>query len=56
MHDKVFIIDNKTVVTGSYNFTVKANKYNNENAIVVHNKEFASRYKDEFEGIFKLGL
>jgi phosphatidylserine/phosphatidylglycerophosphate/cardiolipin synthase-like enzyme len=56
MHDKVFIIDNKTVVTGSYNFTTKANEENNENAIVVHNKEFALRYEDEFEGIFKLGL
>ena len=55
-HNKVFIIDNKTVVTGSYNFTNKANNANNENAIVVHNKEFASRYEDEFEDIFALGL
>lgn len=54
MHNKVFIIDQKTVITGSYNFTVKANEKNNENAIVVHNKEFASRYEDEFEDIFAL--
>jgi phosphatidylserine/phosphatidylglycerophosphate/cardiolipin synthase-like enzyme len=54
MHNKVFIIDHKTVVTGSYNFTVKANEDNSENAIVVHNREFASRYKDEFEEIFDL--
>ena len=56
MHNKVFIIDHKTVVTGSYNFTVKANEDNSENAIVVHNREFASRYKDEFEEIFALAL
>ena len=56
MHNKVFIIDHKTVITGSYNFTVKANEDNNENAIVVHNSEFASRYEDEFEEIFALGL
>lgn len=56
MHNKVFIIDQKTVITGSYNFTVKANEENNENSIVVHNREFASRYKDEFEEIFSLGL
>ena len=56
MHNKVFIIDHKTVITGSYNFTVKANEDNNENAIVVHNNEFASRYEDEFEEIFALGL
>ena len=54
MHNKVFIIDDKTVVTGSYNFTEKANEKNNENAIVVHNEEFASRYEDEFEEIFTL--
>ncbi len=56
MHNKVFIIDKKTVVTGSYNFTVKANEANNENSIVVHNKEFAYRYTQEFEEIFSLGL
>ena len=55
MHNKVFIIDKKTVITGSYNFTVKANDDNNENSIVVHNGEFASRYLDEFEEIFYLG-
>ncbi len=54
MHNKVFIIDKKTVITGSYNFTIKANEQNNENAIVVHNREFASRYESEFEDIFSL--
>lgn len=56
MHNKVFIIDQKTVVTGSYNFTVKANEENSENSIVVHNSEFASRYEDEFEVIFTEAL
>ncbi len=54
LHDKIFIIDDKTVVTGSYNFTNKANEANNENAIVVHNSEFASRYEDEFEDIYAI--
>ncbi len=54
MHNKIFIIDKKTVVTGSYNFTIKANEENNENAIIVHNREFASRYESEFEDIFSL--
>jgi len=54
MHNKVFIIDNKIVITGSYNFTEKANEQNNENAIVVHNEEFASRYEDEFEEIYSI--
>ena len=51
MHDKVFIIDD-TVVTGSYNFTKKANDFNNENSIVVHNEEFEKLYEKEFEKIY----
>ena len=51
LHDKIMIIDN-TVVTGSYNFTQKANDTNNENSIVVHHKALADRYKTEFQKIF----
>ncbi len=51
LHDKIMIIDD-TVITGSYNFTQKANDTNNENSIVVHNKAFADRYKTEFQKIF----
>jgi phosphatidylserine/phosphatidylglycerophosphate/cardiolipin synthase-like enzyme len=54
MHNKVFIIDSKTVVTGSYNFTIKANNENNENILVIHNKEFANRYIKEFNEIYDL--
>ncbi len=53
MHNKVMIIDD-TVVTGSYNFTQKANDTNNENSIVVHNALLAERYRKEFEKIFSL--
>ncbi len=51
LHDKVMIIDD-SVVTGSYNFTQKANDTNNENSIVVHNHAFTTLYKAEFEKIF----
>ncbi len=52
LHDKVFIIDHHIVVTGSYNFTIKANDTNNENSIVVNNIEFAQRYEEEFQKIY----
>jgi phosphatidylserine/phosphatidylglycerophosphate/cardiolipin synthase-like enzyme len=55
MHNKIFIIDEKIVVTGSYNFTAKANDDNSENSLVVHNKEFTNRYIKEFESIFAIG-
>ena len=51
LHDKVMIIDD-TVVTGSYNFTQKANEINNENVVVVHNEAFKRRFMEEFSKIY----
>ncbi|MCP3682464.1 MAG: DUF1669 domain-containing protein [bacterium] len=47
MHNKVFIIDNKTVITGSFNPTKSADTKNDENMLVIHNKEVAMRYIKE---------
>jgi phosphatidylserine/phosphatidylglycerophosphate/cardiolipin synthase-like enzyme len=35
-HNKVMVIDGKTVITGSFNFTVAAQKRNAENVLVIH--------------------
>lgn len=51
MHHKVIIIDQKVVVTGSYNFTKKANSKNAENIMVIKRKDIANRYLQEFEKI-----
>lgn len=48
MHHKVFIIDNKTVITGSFNPTENGNKRNDENIIIIHNEEVAEKYLNEF--------
>ncbi|HDD72763.1 MAG TPA: hypothetical protein ENG00_01575 [Candidatus Aenigmarchaeota archaeon] len=48
MHHKVFIIDNETVITGSYNPTKHANVANDENILVIHDKEIAEKYAEEF--------
>jgi phosphatidylserine/phosphatidylglycerophosphate/cardiolipin synthase-like enzyme len=48
MHDKVIILDDQTVVTGSYNFTQTADKYNDDNVIVLHDPALASLYEEEF--------
>lgn len=34
-HDKVIIVDDKSVETGSYNYTISANQANSENAILI---------------------
>lgn len=49
MHHKVFIIDNETVVTGSFNPTLSADTKNDENLIVIHDKKIAESFLDEFD-------
>ena len=43
-HNKVMIIDGKTVITGSFNFTKAAEDNNAENLLVIRDKELAERY------------
>lgn len=43
-HNKVIVIDNQTVVTGSFNFTKAAQEENAENVLVIHDKNLASIY------------
>lgn len=52
MHDKVLIIDEEIVVLGSYNFTASAEKYNDENLIVIHSPEIARQFLREFRRIY----
>ncbi|RKU31789.1 hypothetical protein C6497_01150 [Candidatus Poribacteria bacterium] len=52
MHHKVIIIDEETVITGSYNFSKNAETRNSENLLIIKgNKEIASAYLDEFNRI-----
>ena len=52
MHHKVIVIDGKTVITGSYNFSKSAETRNNENLLVIKgNQEIAAAYLSEFERI-----
>lgn len=43
-HNKVIIIDNQKVITGSFNFTTSADIRNAENIIIINNKQIAARY------------
>jgi phosphatidylserine/phosphatidylglycerophosphate/cardiolipin synthase-like enzyme len=54
MHHKVIIIDDKIVITGSFNFTANANN-NDENVLVIYDKEIAKQYITEFDKIFSDG-
>lgn len=49
MHNKVFVIDRSTVITGSYNPTKNGNENNNENMLIIRDKKIAEMYIEEFE-------
>lgn len=44
-HNKVMIIDDHKVITGSYNFTVAAEKKNTENVLFIDDPLIAERFK-----------
>lgn len=49
MHHKVIIIDEETVITGSYNFSKNAETRNSENLLIIkENKDIAQAYLAEF--------
>ncbi len=43
-HNKVMVIDNHIVETGSFNYTYAANHYNAENMLIIDNKKLAKQY------------
>ncbi len=51
MHHKVFIIDNRTVILGSYNPTKSANERNDENILIIDDKKIAKEFVEEFNSL-----
>jgi phosphatidylserine/phosphatidylglycerophosphate/cardiolipin synthase-like enzyme len=52
MHHKVIIIDEQTVITGSYNFSQRAEDTNDENLVMIDSPELARQFLDEFERVY----
>jgi len=52
LHHKVIVIDERTVLTGSYNFIGSAEKDNDENLVIVDDPNLARAYVDEFERVY----
>ena len=48
LHHKVFIIDDHTVITGSFNYSNNAAKNNDENIVIVRSRDIARLYLDEW--------
>jgi phosphatidylserine/phosphatidylglycerophosphate/cardiolipin synthase-like enzyme len=54
LHHKVFIIDEKMVALGSFNFSSNADEANDENMLVIHNAEIARQFLEEFNRVYQL--
>lgn len=53
MHHKVIIIDRQVVITGSYNFTARAEDTNDENLLIIDSPAIAAAYLAEFERVYR---
>lgn len=56
MHNKYCIIDNKIVITGSFNWSYQAANYNFENIVVIESPEVAEKFKIQFFKIKKYAI
>lgn len=52
MHHKFMVADGLVTITGSYNWTRSAEKYNQENVIWINDKQFSSSFLSEFETLW----
>ena len=48
-HNKIIIIDQETVITGSFNFTKAAETKNAENLLIIKSPELAKKYLDNWQ-------
>ena len=48
MHNKFAVIDNKIVITGSYNWTASAGERNDENLLVIDDESIIEKYQNLF--------
>jgi|SRR5579863_2606273 len=48
-HNKVMIIDQERVITGSFNFTKAAQEHNAENLLIIHDQALAQHYFENWE-------
>ena len=52
MHHKFAVLDESVVITGSFNWTAQAIKYNQENVFFYENKTIAQQYTEEFNKLW----
>jgi len=56
MHHKTFIVDQETVVTGSMNPTGGGDTRNDENVLVITNKNLAKKFMEEYNMVREIAV
>ena len=54
LHDKIIIVDNHIVISGSFNFSSNATENNDENVIIIDNPDIANLYMQEFAKLWSI--
>jgi len=54
LHDKVIIVDNRLVISGSFNFSTNATESNDENVMIIDNPQIANLYTQEFQRVWAI--
>jgi phosphatidylserine/phosphatidylglycerophosphate/cardiolipin synthase-like enzyme len=52
LHHKSMVLERRVTVTGSFNYTDDANRFNDENVFFIHNADIAEYFIAEIERIF----
>ena len=52
MHHKFAILDNQSVMTGSYNWTMESEEENYENLLVARDATLVQQFQGEFEALW----
>lgn len=52
MHHKFMVVDGKVAITGSYNWTRSAAKFNHENLLLTRDQAVVKAFKKEFEDLW----
>lgn len=48
MHHKFLVLDSQVTITGSFNYTTSASKYNSENILIVKDKKISTLFEKEW--------
>ncbi len=52
MHHKVFIVDSRVVILGSFNFSQNAQTSNDENLLIIDDANIAQQFEEEFARVY----